>query len=101
MENEVLEKNEVLEFIHRRFHIDCHWLDGNCHYFAIILKTRFPNGNVLYDVIDGHFVCEIGGVKYDWSGIVDETKKHRWVEWDKFKEYDNFQFERIVRDCVM
>ena len=61
----------VLEFIHRRFPVDCHWLDGNCYYFALILLDRFPIGKILYDVIDGHFVCEIDGVKYDWSGVVD------------------------------
>ena len=96
-----MEENEVLEFIHRRFPIDCHWLDGNCYYFALILLDRFPMGKILYDVIDGHFVCQIDGVKYDWSGIADESGKHHWVEWDKFNEYDDLQHERVVRDCLM
>lgn len=93
--------NKVLDFIHRRFPIDCHWLDGNCYYFALILLDRFPLGKILYDVIDGHFVCEIDGVKYDWSGNVDESGQHHWVEWDKFYEYDDLQHERVVRDCLM
>lgn len=94
-------ENKVLEFIRRRFPIDCHWLDGNCYYFALILLDRFPLGKILYDVIDGHFVCEIDGVKYDWSGIADESGKHHWIEWDKFNEYDDLQHERVVRDCLM
>ena len=65
MNDEVIEKNEVLEFTHRRFPVDCHWLDGNCYFFALILLDRFPIGKILYDVIDGHFVCEIDGKKYE------------------------------------
>lgn len=43
--------NEVLEFIHRRFPVDCDWLSGNCFYFAIILKSNFKSGDIYYDVI--------------------------------------------------
>ena len=100
MNDEVVEKNEVVEFIHRRFPVDCHWLDGNCYFFALILLDRFPIGKILYDVIDGHFVCEIDGVKYDWSGVVEETGEHHWVEWDKFYQYDNLQHARVVKDCT-
>ena len=74
--------------------------DGNCYFFALILLDRFPIGKILYDVIDGHFVCEIDGVKYDWSGVVEETGEHHWVEWDKFYEYDNLQHARVVKDCT-
>ena len=80
--------DEVVEFIQRRFPVDCHWLDGNCYFFALILLNRFPIGKILYDVIDGHFVCEIDGRKYDWSGVVGETGEHDWVEWVKFYEYE-------------
>ena len=96
-----MENDAVLEFIHRRFPVDCHWLDGNCYYFALILIDRFPCGKILYDVIDGHFVCEIDGRKYDWSGIVEETGEHQWVEWDRFPQYDILQYNRIVKDCTM
>lgn len=39
--------NKIEEFINRRFPNDCNWLSGNCYYFAIILKDRFPEGNIL------------------------------------------------------
>ena len=90
--------NKVLEFIQRRFHSDCKWLDGNCFYFASILKARFPESTVLYDVVSGHFVVRIGGVEYDWNGVV--SGEHQYVEWERFKEYDPLQWERIVRDCI-
>ena len=101
--DKVVEKNKVLEFIRRRFPIDCHWLDGNCYYFALILLDRFPMGRILYDVISGHFVCEICGVKYDWNGVVVDDGKamHKYIDWDSFSKYDEFQYSRIMRDCLM
>ena len=93
-------ENDVLHFIHKRFPEDSNWLNGNCYFFALILLDRFPIGKILYDVIDGHFVCEIDGRKYDWSGIVDESGEHNWIEWDKFHEYDSLQYQRVVKDCT-
>ena len=90
-------ENNVLNFIKTRFPNKDHWLDGNCYYFSVILKERF-GGTILYDVIDGHFVTEICGVKYDWSGIV---KDGYFVEWDRFSDYDGAQMKRIIRDCIM
>jgi hypothetical protein len=55
--------NEILEFIHRRFPQDCHWLDGNCFWFALILKKRFPNVEIFYFPIQGHFVVGLKTVK--------------------------------------
>jgi len=94
-----MEPNEVLEFIHKRFPNDCFWLNGNCYYFALILKTRFA-GTIYYDVIDGHFVTMIGANKYDWSGVVDESGNHRYVRWDDFGKYDSIQRERIISGCI-
>lgn len=94
--------NQVTEFIYRRFPKDeNNWLNGNCYYFAIILKTRFPQAIILYDVIDGHFVASIDGIKYDWWGEVEDYGNHYYVIWDEFDKYDSFQKQRIIRDCVM
>lgn len=95
-----METDVVLNFIHKRFPKDCNWLDGNCYYFAVILKTRFPFGKILYDTLSGHFVTAIDGVNYDWSGIVPKAGVHNYIVWDKFDEYDPYQKERIEIGCI-
>ena len=92
-------ENEVLEFIQRRFRIDCKWVDGNCYYFTIILKNRFPEGKIYYDVIDGHFIFKYYDKFYDWTGIIEPDGY--LVEWDKFDEYDSLQKESIVKWCIL
>lgn len=91
--------NEVLEFIQRRFKTDCKWTDGNCYYFAIILKDRFPEGKIFYDVIWKHFIFQYQNQFYDWTGI--KNPDTYLVEWDKFDEYDSSERKRVVRDCIM
>ena len=91
--------NQVLEFIRRRFPDDCNWVSGNCYYFAVILKARFSEAVVYYDVIYGHFVVKIKGAYYDHNGVVDLTDRYL-VEWDKFDDYDARQKQVIIRDCI-
>jgi hypothetical protein len=88
----------VIEFINRRFKIDCHWLDGNCYYFALILSDRFPGGIICYDVIYGHFVYFYEGKYYDWSGEI-QPEGHL-VEWSKFDEYDSLQKYHVIEGCL-
>lgn len=92
--------DEVLEFIDRRFPGDCSWLNGNCYYFALILKDRFPQGEILYDVIDGHFVFKYNDNYYDYKGITYQDDGYL-VPWESFDEYDCIQKTRIIRDCIM
>lgn len=93
------EDDEVLEFIDRRFFDACEiWENENCYYFALILKDRFPDGAIVYDVIDGHFMFRRDGVFYDHTGIVHPDGYI--VDWDDFDEYDSIQKKRIVRDCL-
>ena len=92
-------KDKVLEFIKRRFEKDCNWVNGNCYYFAIILKDRFSKGKIYYDVIYGHFIFLYGEKYYDWHGVV--KPKGRLVEWDKFDEYDHLQKNIVIRDCIL
>ena len=92
-------QNEVLDFIQRRFKDDCRWIDGNCYYFAIILKDRFPEGKIFYDTIWGHFVFFYKNEIYDWNGI--RYNCGFLVKWDDFDKYDRLQKQRIVQDCLL
>jgi len=94
-------QDEVLEFINRRFKKDCNWLDGNCYYFAVILKDRFPDGKIIYDVIYGHFFFEYNGKCYDYSGEIVCPGGAYGVYWDEMDKYDRLQKDRIIRDCIM
>ena len=60
-------QREIRKFIYNRFPYDNNWLDGNCYYFAIILKERFPEGKIIYDVSDGHFLVRIEDVYFDYA----------------------------------
>lgn len=93
-------KEKVLEFIKRRFPVDCNWTTGNCYYFAQILLARFPIGKVYYDPINGHFIFGYHGEYFDYNGevSVDNTSL---IEWDFFIDYDFAQYQRIVRDCII
>ena len=90
--------DELLHFVRRRFQTDCHWLDGNCYYFAVILKDRFPGGKIFYDVINGHFVFWLDGAYYDWAGEINPDGY--LVEWERFMEYDELVCQRVMEGCV-
>lgn len=92
-------EDKILEFIQRRFKNDCNWTDGNCYYFAIILKDRFPEGAIYYDVIYGHFIFEYQNKFYDWTGII--IPNGYIIKWDEFHKYDSLQKDIIIRDCIM
>lgn len=94
-------QDEVLEFINRRFQKDCNWLDGNCYYFALILKDRFPEGRIWYNLVYGHFLFELGDKYYDFSGLLNPSMVYSAVPWDNMEVYDKLWKERIIRDCIM
>lgn len=91
-------RDEVLEFINRRFKTDCNWTCQNCWFFSLILHNRFPESSVWYDVIDGHFVTLIDGKYYDWTGEI--RPDGYLVEWEHFDKYDPLVKQRIIRDCI-
>jgi len=105
---------DVIEFIQRRFPTakdDPQWVSGNCYYFAVMLKSRFPKGFIVYNVIDGHFLFLYHSMLVD--AVHHEYLDHKFVPsetnymvnssivvWDYFSLYDSLQYERILRDCI-
>lgn len=97
----IVEK-EILEFIKRRFPIDCNWMNGNCFYFAQILASRF-HGDVVYEPIEGHFLFWASDDNfYDWSGRRDYSveERNKMFTWRNASRIDELLYKRINRDCV-
>lgn len=98
-------REKILEFIFRRFNDDCHWTDGNCYYFAVILKARFTNGEIWYDAVDDHFIFKIENHFYDWNGTciqyeIDDKLLEHVYKWDEYKKIDPVHYERIIKDVI-
>ena len=95
-------ENQILDFIKRRFPNDCNWMDGNCFFFAQILRARF-HGDVVYDPIDGHFLLWApDGNFYDWTGKreYDEAYVRKISIWSDYVTKDPLHYSHIWRDCV-
>lgn len=94
-------KNKILDFIDRRFgDTDSHWQDGNCYYFALILKDRFPSGKIVYDPVDNHFLFKYLGVLYDSKGI-DNRSNREVIKWDKYREFDEEDYKNVIKYCIL
>lgn len=92
--------DEVIEFIKRRFPHNNNWLNGNCYYFALILHERFPQSEILYDTLAGHFVIQYKNTLYDWYGIYMPEKYSALVKWKNYESIDSAHYARIVRDVI-
>lgn len=96
-------RKEITGFIYSRFPYDNSWLDKNCYYFALILKGRFPEGNIVYDIIQNCFLFELDNTLYDWHGVYEQLpyESTRYIKWDEFEEYDPIQYNRIIQDYIL
>lgn len=95
--------DEVLDFLHRRFSTDCHWMDGNCFWLAFILVRRFAFLEIYYLPITGHFVAlNIDDlVYYDFEGAHNVSDLDEpFLSWDSIKRTDIKYHQQLLRDCV-
>lgn len=91
-------RKEILEFAEKFKAID--WQSGFCYYFAMMLAARF-DGDISYNVVDGHFCARIDGHYYDSLGLCFYSDNDgRTILWKDFPEYDSLQYARIIRDCI-
>lgn len=95
---------EVNDFIKRRFQKDCDWMNGNCYWFAMILRWRFPEElGVYYEPVAGHFYAgtEDETLFFDWEGsYMAEELKVKPILLYEIAEEDEIWYSRINRDCM-
>lgn len=96
------EKNEILDFIERRFSkTNANWDSGNCYYFSVILDNRFNHcGEIVYDPIVGHFKYRYKKICYDINGINNQNMKDL-IPLTRLYMFDRNWYNRIIRDCVL
>ena len=71
---------------------------GNCYYFALILKNRFPEGEIIYNAVENHFAYQLDQNAYDISGTIHLSDS--WHNWDAYFDIDSIHAERIKRYCI-
>ncbi len=91
-------KTEIVDFILRRWKVDCDWLNGNCYYFALILRERFNFLSIYYLPIQGHFVAGAQNTYFDWTGEV--TLNEEPILLSELVEKEPDWAMRLMRDCV-
>lgn len=93
--------NQIQDFIKRRFAKDCDWQNGNCYYFAQILKIRFPELCIYYLPVRGHFVAKYEDTFYDSGGVVSLLENENPIEWKVLGQEDPLLAIRVMRDCIL
>ena len=99
-----LKNEDILGFIEKfkflgRNTIERLFTEGNCYYFAVILKERFEGGLIYYLPAANHFVFKYGGKYYDICGEYGTSEKA--YEWEAFKKERESLAKRIERDCLV
>lgn len=99
-QKELCDNRDIIEdFIKRRFDIDCHWLDGNCYFFAMILTRRFPSLYKVYFPIEGHWMATDDEFFYDFNGACKKDGEVFYTE-DWLIQNDIDLYCRIVEDSI-
>lgn len=83
--------------------MDIEWgfLNGNCYWFAHILKGRFPNGVICFVPDESHFVF-----LYDWGSevrvydIKGRCNPKSMIDWYQYQAQEPARAERIMHDCI-
>ena len=90
---------QISAFIKKRFEKNSDWTNGNCYYFSVILKTRFPELDIYYLPIAGRFITGQNETFYDWTGEIDLAETP--LKFDLIQTSDPVFYAQIVRDHIM
>ena len=71
---------------------------GNCDYFALILKNRFPKGEILYNAVENHFAFKYDQNAYDIRGAIHLSDN--WCSWSSYCSLDGIHAARIKYYCI-
>ena len=102
---------DVLNFIKTFDECRHNFLNGNCYWFAFILKERFFQEIpcvIMYHPVNNHFAC---GMWYndrhyilDVTGVVDVQTNRRgengWESWFTYQCNEPLGAKRVRRDCI-
>lgn len=94
-------EEEILYFIgHFRKAVET-FTTGCCYWFAYILKGRFPEAELIYLPVTGHFVSRIGGRFYDATGDVTECYENETqIPWEEMDKFDSNVRKSVERDVI-
>lgn len=107
--NELLkDKIDILNFIDNfkygfnEEYLEHVFTNGNCFHFATILKSLYPDGEIAYDQIDGHFIFEYLHNYYDITGQLSPIKVTRqsYRTLHEIGETDALLYRILERDCM-
>ena len=100
------EQKDIIDFINTfkqtdKQNLEYIFTNGNCYFFALILKELFTGSHIVFSQSESHFLVMYDNHLYDILG--DRTKEisiYDLYAWEDMKTIDNAYYNRLLRDCV-
>lgn len=77
--------------------------EGCCYWFAVILKERFPAGEIYYNTLN-HFVFKHNDDLYDITGnCTDKWDNEYLYKWDDYRtmEQGSTHLQSLIQDSIL
>lgn len=103
---QIYKKQDIIDFIdnfkkQNKQVLEKVFTEGNCYYFAIILKNRFPEISIVYSQINNHFMCLYDNHIYDIFGdITNNVEVRDLYLWETYKNVDFIDYSNVVKYCI-